>query len=388
MESTMNTAYRRINVDDIRLEVPLPWDVFDSQGVLLLHKGYVLSSQRQMEALIARGVFADFTGTESVEEPVVATSSLPKKEKFSVLRVINEVNKSLETLLPNLPNEINAEAKILKLARMVEAAVESNSDIALACILLNQIHGIYPVRHCTDTAVVSILVARAMKKSTDEIMSITAAALTMNIGMLIYQEKLQQREGALSDAEFKAMRQHPENGVKALQQAGVKGHDWLAYVLHHHENEDGSGYPNGLSGADIPQNAKIIALADRYCARVSARNYRKSMLPNVALRDIFIDSGKSVDPMLGAYFIRELGLYPPGALVRLNSNEIGVVTEKGATATTPVVYVMMGAGGQLLASPAKRDTAAEGYAIKEALHEKKLTILLKMEQLWGKEAQL
>jgi hypothetical protein len=108
-------------------------------------------------------------------------------------------------LLPNLPNEINAEAKILKLARMVEAAVESNSDIALACILLNQIHGIYPVRHCTDTAVVSILVARAMKKSTDEIMSITAAALTMNIGMLIYQEKLQQREGALSDAEFKAM---------------------------------------------------------------------------------------------------------------------------------------------------------------------------------------
>lgn len=377
-------AQRRISISDVTVGTPLPWDVFDSKGILLLHQGYVVNDQRQVEVLIERGLYVDFGDPANMRRP--APQILPRKEKPSVLRLINEANKRLEYVLLNLTNEANAEAKILEIAKVVDFAVRLNSDVALACILLNQISGMYAVRHCTDTAIVSILVARTMQKSSDEIMSIIAAALTMNIGMLTYHDKLQKKEGVLTEEEFATMRRHPQDGVEVLQQAGIKDHDWLSYVLHHHENEDGSGYPKGLSGQDIPQNSKIIALADRYCARVSARSYKKSLFPNTALRDIFIDQGKSVDPLLAAYFIKELGLYPPGTFVRLQNREIGVVVRKGAAPTTPVVHAIIGPGGGLLASSSKRDTGSDMYAIQEVLHEKKLTMRFEMHQLWGEEA--
>lgn len=376
-------AYSRISDSDIAIGDPLPWDVFDSNGTLLLQRGATVIDQRQMDALIQRGMYADFVRPDWIGS---ARQLLPRREKTSVLRLINAANRQLEQVLLNFLNTADAEAEILEVARAIDLAVEANADIALACILLNQIVGKYAVRHCTDTAIVSILVAQAMQKPADEIMSITAAALTMNISMLSYHDKLQQRDGNLTDRELAAMQQHPQKAVEMLQAAGVRDHDWLSYVLHHHENEDGTGYPNGLAGQDIPQNAKIIALADRYCARVSGRNYRKSLLPNLALRDIFVEQSRSIDPLLSSYFIKELGLYPPGTLVRLQNMEIGVVTRKGPTATTPIVHAVIGAGGGLLSSPARRETINGGYAIREALHEKKLTMRFEMHQLWGEEA--
>lgn len=377
-------AHRRISVSDVTVGIPLPWDVYDDNGILLLNQGYVVNDQRQVDILIGRGLYVDFPYPGNGYRP--SASLLPKKEKPSVLRMINQANKQLEYILLNLATEPDAECKILEIAEAINFAIAANADIALASILLNQIPGMYAVRHCTDTAIVSILVAQTMQKPAEEIMSIAAAALTMNVSMLSYHDRLQKREGTLTEKEFSIMRQHPQRGVEALQQAGIRDHDWLSYVLHHHENEDGSGYPNGLYGQDIPQNAKIVALADRYCARISARSYRKSLLPNTALRDIFIDQGKSIGPLLASYFIKELGLYPPGTLVRLQNQEIAVVTRKGLTATTPIVHAVISPGGALLPAPAKRDTGNEVFAIREALHEKKLTMRFEMRHLWGEEA--
>ena len=378
-------AHRSIDLSEIALGIPLLWDVFDSSGNLLLTRGHVVTDFRQVEVLLGRGLYADLSIPDKT--PVYsAPQAVPIKKNLSVLQMINEVNKRLEFILLNLAKVVNAEGKILEIAKVIDSAIEKNSDIALACIMLNQISGIYAVRHCTDTAIVSILVARTMKKPADEIISITAAALTMNIGMLAYQDRLQQKKGALTHEEMAVLRQHPKSGAIVLQQAGIKDKNWLSYVLNHHENEDGSGYPNGLSGKDIPQNAKIISLADRYCARVSARSYRKSLLPNSALRDIFIDQGKSIDPLLAAYFIKELGLYPPGTLVRLKNMEIGVVTRKGDTATTPVVHAIIGSSGGLMPTNTIRDTEKDIYAIGEVLHEEKLTMRFEMNKLWGEEA--
>lgn len=375
---------RRIGISDVTVGVPLPWDVFDASGILLLHRGHVVNEQRQVEALIERGLYVDFPGSGNMRRSYAPI--LPRKEKPSVLRLINQANKRLEHVLRNLAAEPDAEGKILEITEIIRSAIAANADIALACILLNQIPGPYAVRHCTDTAIVSILVAQTMQKPAAEIMSIAAAALTMNVSMQSYHDRLQKREGTLSVREIAIMRQHPQKGVEALQQAGITDHDWLSYVLHHHENEDGSGYPGGLSGQDIPQNAKIIALADRYCARVSDRCYRKSLLPNIALRDIFIEQGRSIDPLLASYFIKELGLYPPGTLVRLQNQEIGVVTRKGLTATTPIVHTVISPDDALLQAPVRRDTGNEVYAIRETLHEKKLTMRFEMRFLWGEEA--
>lgn len=371
-------------MSDLVLGKPLPWDVYDATGHLLLSRGYIIERANQVESLVERGLFVDAKSMA----PKQAAPPAKVQELPSVVRLINLSNKRLERLLFNIAVETDAANKILEVARAIIYATKINSDIALASILLNQEAGNYPVRHCIDTAVVSLLISNALKKSDDEILMITAAALTMNIGMLRQQEMLQSTERALTEAEIKVIKDHPEEGVNLLKAAGVDNEIWLSNVLLHHENEDGSGYPLGKAGKDIPDTVKIISIADRYCARVSGRNYRKALLPNAALRDILLSDKKNIDPVLVTCFIRELGIYPTGTFVRLENGEIGVVTGKGETTTTPVVHALIGPRGAPLSFPIKRETSKQLYSIREVLHEDQAAIRFSMQQLWGDEARL
>lgn len=318
---------------------------------------------------------------------VAADRPASAEESPSVLRMINQAHRQLEQVLFNLADEADAQGRILDIARALMRATDSNPDIALACILLNQEEGSYAVRHCIDSAVVALLVARALGQVPSETLTIMAAALTMNVGMLPSQEQLQSRLNAISDAELALIHRHPQQSADMLKAAGVSDNEWLTYVLLHHENEDGSGYPHGRKSDEIPLNAKIIALADRYCARVSSRSYRKSLLPNEALSDILLADHQSVDPMLTTCFIRVLGIYPTGAVVRLANGEIGVVAGKGSSSTTPVVHAMIAQDGAPLSPPIRRDTAAAQFAIREMLSEEKAGARFSMQQIWGDEAR-
>ena len=308
------------------------------------------------------------------------------KETPSVLHYINMAHKRLERLLFGLHNDADAKNKILEVVKAVTFATNLNPDIAIASILLNQEVISYAVRHSIDTAVVSILIAQALNKQPAEVSTIVAAALTMNVGMLRQHDQFQRKQDPLTEAEIDLIRKHPEEGVKLLQQAGITDPDWLSFVLHHHENEDGSGYPHGKSGKDIPQHAKIILLADRYCARVTGRSYRKPLLPNAALRGLFVDESKAIDAQLAKYFVKELGMFPPGTYVRLKNGEIGVVTRKGETATTPTVHALLGPRGALLTFPIPRETYKESFAIAEAIHRDQAAVRISMQQLWGEQA--
>jgi HD-GYP domain-containing protein (c-di-GMP phosphodiesterase class II) len=374
----------RINMSDIVIGEALPWDVYDASGHLLLSRGYVVERAHQVEALVERGLFVDAKSIEKKSQP----KSAKVQELPSVLRLINLANKRLERLLFNLSNEPDAKDKVLEVAKALIYATKINPDVALACILLNQEAGNYPVRHCIDTALVSLLVATSLKKTPDEILTITAAALTMNVGMLRQQESMQNSAEPLNETDKKLIHDHPQESVKLLQSVGIDNPDWLSYVLQHHENEDGSGYPLGKASHDIPDCAKIISIADRYCARVSGRSYRKSLLPNAALRDILLADKKNIDPALTTCFIRELGIYPTGTFVKLENGEIGVVTGKGETTTTPVVHALIGPRGAPLSFPIKRDTAKQLFSIREVLDEDKAAMRFSMQQLWGDEARL
>jgi HD-GYP domain-containing protein (c-di-GMP phosphodiesterase class II) len=384
---------RRISMSEIVLGKPLRWDVYDGNNHLLLTKGFVVERPRQVETLLERGrvegspledgLFIKLVPkrTEKSAKPV------EEKEAPSALRLINEAYERLDWLLFNLPEETAAEAEVFKIAELLSLATAINRDVALACILLNQ-NGDYAVRHCIDTAIVALLVAQSLNNSPGKIRSLVAAALTMNVAMVPVQQALQNKKGALTENEIRIIRRHPYEGFELLQDAGITDPDWLACVLDHHENEDGSGYPRGKSGREITEITKILAIADRYCARVVTRQYRKTLLPNAALRDILLADKKNVDPSLVASFIRELGTYPTGTFVRLVSGEIGVVTGKGATTTMPIVHALVGPRGEPLSFAIRRDTSVEPHCIREVLYEEQAAIRFSMHQLWEDAAKL
>jgi HD-GYP domain-containing protein (c-di-GMP phosphodiesterase class II) len=371
---------RRISLSDIVIGEPLAWDIYDSSHKLLLRKEYIVRSEVQVEALVRRGLFIDAKAAES--KPPEQQFELP-----SALRFINQANKRLARLLYNLPNESGFEAKIMEVAAAIKQAVDINENVALASIMHNRAVSAYAVRHCIDTAIVSLLVARGLQIPEAEIDMILGAALTMNIGMLSHQEQLQAK-GRLSDEDRDVIKHHPQIGFRLLKQAGIANVDWLMHVLMHHESEDGSGYPGGKPGTKIPLGTKLISIADRYCAKISPRAYRKAMLPNAALRSILVDEKQNVNQVFAAVFMRVMGLYPTGAFVRLENGEMGVVTKKGQSTKTPIVHALIGPRDAPLAFPIQRDTSRDLYAVRDLICETKAGIHVNMQQLWGYEASL
>lgn len=112
------------------------------------------------------------------------------------------------------------------------------------------------------------------------------------------------------------------------------------------------------------------------------------MLPNAALRDILVEGKSKIDPMLVTVFIKELGTYPIGTFVKLESGETAVVTGKGATTTTPLVHALLGPRGTPLSMPIRRDTQKPLMGIREVLHRDQVPVKFTMRHLWGDIARL
>ena len=363
-------AIRRIKLSDLSFGKPLPWDVFSAPSAKkpLLEKGKVVASEQL--GLLENGLYAE-AGTPA-----------------SVLQSLNHINRRLDRVLMDLRDVASADTELRAIARELIDTVARDEEIALAAIFLNQIAGAYAIRHCTEAAIVVCLIARAMHKDPAELLIITAAALTMNVGMVRQTELFQGREGALSSEERAIVRRHPTDSVDMLRYAGIADEAWLDLVLLHHENDDGTGYPQGRLGDEISQNAKMIGLADRYCAFVSARNYRRSMLPPMALACLAGESEMPVDQEVISHFAQQIGAYPPGTLVRLANGDTGVVSHRKDQAGALRVHVLRRGDGTPLALAEQRSTAETDCAIEEALHEDSARLRFTMQHIWGELAAL
>jgi HD-GYP domain-containing protein (c-di-GMP phosphodiesterase class II) len=300
----------------------------------------------------------------------------------SVLRSLNLATGELDALLSRLGAYSEAAPGLSQVARDVARAVMRAPEIAVACVLLNQIAGRYAVRHCVDTAIIACVLADAMGMPAAEVVTVASVALTMNVGMMRQIESFQSRTTALSDDERAIVRRHPADSTELLLGAGVSDQQWLAGVLQHHENDDGSGYPDGLRRDQIAFLAKLVGMADRYCASVSARNYRRSMLPPPALAKLCSDPAN--DPDLARRFSEQLGAYPPGTLVRLADGATGVVS--GRDGKTVLVHALRDAAGAALS--VVRRTDAPEHAIEAALHEDEAHLRFSMKSVWGELAVL
>ncbi|MEV4782282.1 HD domain-containing protein [Burkholderia sp. LMU1-1-1.1] len=362
----------------------IPWNVYSDTGALLVRKGHMIASANQIAYLIERGSFEDYSdqGPESTGPE-------------SVLRKLNGACLELQGLQQAIVRRAappGLRRKLEEIATLVGDAISLNVDIATASILHNQRQAPYPVRHCIDTAIVAQVLARARERSPDDIMAATLAALTMNLGMLEHHQRWHDGAVVFDAAERARMLAHPELSAQLLGEAGVTDPVWLDCVLHHHENEDGTGYPYGKAGAQIPPLAKLVTLADRYCARVSERGYRPPMAANAALREILLEAKTTLHTNLASLLIRELGIYPIGSYVRLINGEVAVVSRRGLQSTTPHVESVLGPRGAPLEVFLERDTRVPLHAIREVLTNAQVAALnappLRMEQVWGRAAAL
>jgi HD-GYP domain-containing protein (c-di-GMP phosphodiesterase class II) len=137
------------------------------------------------------------------------------------------------------------------------------------------------------------------------------------------------KPGALTDAEFDVMRGHPERGWDLLKDGAKVPASALDVCLHHHEKMDGTGYPHKLAGDQIGLLARMGAVCDVYDAITSTRPYKAAWDPAGSLQRMSQWKGQ-FDPAIFQAFVKSVGIYPTGTLVRLQSGKLAVVVEQNA----------------------------------------------------------
>jgi HD-GYP domain-containing protein (c-di-GMP phosphodiesterase class II) len=344
----------------IHLRAPLPFNVRDHDGTLLLARGRVVETAEQMAALFARGALVDLAELQQLLKPAERVQQARPEELPGLWsECLHDLNDSLRhSATEGFLDALQASTPA------VLALVERDKDLAIFQVMRQDgnEHVQYGVTHSTHAAITAYLVAQRLGWSADETQRVFKATLTMNISMLELQGQLALQTTPPTPEQRDAIKAHPHFSRLMLEISGVTDADWLAAVANHHEKPDGSGYPAGRH--DSGDLAALVQRADIYTAKLSPRATRNAVAADKAGRMMFMQ--EPGHPMVSA-LVKEFGVYPSGSFVKLMSGETGLVVKRGATVMTPIVAVLSSPQGASLPQPLRRDTSQREYAIHSLL---------------------
>lgn len=228
----------------------------------------------------------------------------------------------------------------------------------------------YTYMHSVAVCALMVALARQLKLNDEQTQLAGMAGLLHDMGKAAIPMTVLNKPGKLTDHEFDVIRGHPVAGFQLLRASGKVPHAVLDACLHHHEKIDGSGYPDKLKGEEISVIARMTAICDVYDAVTSDRPYKRGWDPAESLRRMAEWTTDHFDPRLFQAFVKSIGIYPIGSLVRLTSGRLGVVVAQVPTALTkPMVKVFFSTKAHLRIPPVLVDLAAPGCTEKIAARE-------------------
>jgi HD-GYP domain-containing protein (c-di-GMP phosphodiesterase class II) len=167
----------------------------------------------------------------------------------------------------------------------------------------------YTRGHCTRVSHASSMIAQEIGMGVERLRAIRYAGMLHDVGKLGVPTKVLQKDGPLTEEEFAAIQLHPMRGLEIVRGIGFLDEAY-AGIMHHHERHDGKGYPMGLAADEIPEFARVIAVADAFDSMTSDRSYRGARPVEVAVEELRKGAGNQFDPVMVGAFIRALDREP------------------------------------------------------------------------------
>lgn len=248
-----------------------------------------------------------------------------RKDKYTFRNLVKETVDTLKSgtqaLLENKPFDNHSVLNISQ--RWVEELTSKRFSI----LTFRSIHfGPDPVEyHAVHAAAYGVLLGITLNFSRPRLQELCFAMLLKDTGMSRVPAPIKEKAGPLNDNEWSAIKTHPLVGYKLLLKNGKVKATLANVALQHHENFDGTGYPQSIKGGQIEEVARVARIADAYTAMIEKRSYREAHLPYDAMKNMLSVQMNMFDPKLLRAFLGRLSIYPVGSLVQLSNNQIGIV---------------------------------------------------------------
>lgn len=237
----------------------------------------------------------------------------------------DDAKESVNHLMENI--RVGRSVNVVESSMAVDHIVDSvirNQD-ALRWLTKIKHQDAYTAEHSLNVCIMAATFARFLGHDESEIRRIAMSGLLHDVGKSMVPLDILNKHGRLTSEELNIMKEHTTFGKDLLLSIGQADRIAVDVAHTHHERLDGKGYPRGLKAHQIPYYAKIIALADCYDAITSSRCYDGARASMEALDIIYKCRGVQFDKDLAIEFIKCIGIYPPGAIVELNTGDIGIV---------------------------------------------------------------
>ena len=259
--------------------------------------------------------------------PAPPASRSMSEELHQAAAICKQAREAVSSMFADarLGKAIDAEA-CLPLVEQVSDSVFRNPG-AMVSLARLKTHDDYSYMHSVAVCALMVALARQLGQSVDECREAVRAGLLHDLGKALMPLEVLNKPGKLTDDEYTLMKTHPGRGHELLVEGGNAGPAVLEVCLHHHEKIDGTGYPHRLRDEQVSLLARMGAVCDVYDAITSDRPYKAGWDPAESIARMASWKGH-FDPAMLAAFVKSIGIYPTGSLVRMESGRIGVVVEQ------------------------------------------------------------
>ena len=249
-----------------------------------------------------------------------------RKKRNNIAKKYTERAAKVRKLTHELKTEpANAIHNATELVDSIAAEFDADSELLTNLVNLGSgQHTMY--NHCINVTILSLNLASARGIRDDELRLLARGALLHDIGKVDLPGTILNKKEKLTKAEIGVYRQHPKIGLRLSELVENTPKEVKQIIELHHEFLDGSGFPNQYEAAKIPERVRIVAVANMYDNLCNPTDPKAAVTPKIALATLYSRFKDQLDNELVQYFIATLGVYPPGSVVSLNNESIGLVT--------------------------------------------------------------